>query len=226
MSPFDEQTPDSHAVDRALERLRQTLPLAARLQAQAPLNRDAYRLIQSGFARHGRPPVWAELARRLDRPMDGVGRALASADLIVCDAHGEVEGAYPFTLAPTSHVLRYGGVITRAMCAVDALAVAPVLGLDVTITSRCHVSDRPITVVQHGARLHRPDSDCAVVVGLVWQPPGSCAARSLCREIVFLHDTGLARDWQAEAPAERTVLALREAIELGRRFFQPLLSAP
>jgi len=59
-------------------------------------------------------------------------------DLIRMQA-GHVDLAYPFSALPTPWVVRLpGGQERFACCAVDALGIAPMLGLPVGIRSRCH----------------------------------------------------------------------------------------
>jgi hypothetical protein len=70
--------------------------------------------------------------------------ALDATDLIgVRD--GRVEIAYPFTAIPNVYqVILPGGRARYACCAIDALGVAPMLGLPVAIRSQCHQSDAPL----------------------------------------------------------------------------------
>jgi hypothetical protein len=62
------------------------------------------------------------------------------------------------------------------------------------------------------------------MVGIHWQTPCGHTAHSLCRQMVFLADPVLAATWAAEAPAERRVYTLEQAIALGAAFFVPLLA--
>jgi hypothetical protein len=70
--------------------------------------------------------------------------ALDAADLI--GLTGDRVGlAYPFTARPNAYqVILGGGRACYACCAIDALGVAPMLGMPVTVRSRCHWSDAPL----------------------------------------------------------------------------------
>lgn len=215
--------PDAQ-VREALARLRRLLPLAQRLQQQPAAVRSVHRAILDGFVRSGRPPS-ATGGVGDHEQWEAACDALAAADLIVRGPQDEVQGAYPFTRVSTAHRLRMDEVQVHAMCAVDALAVAPLLGRTVHVQSRCAVSDQSIAIMQHGktlASVQPPDAR----VGIEWGDTDGCAARSLCRNMVFLVDVELAHGWQADAAPVRTVLRLDQATELGRRFFAPLLMRP
>jgi hypothetical protein len=70
--------------------------------------------------------------------------ALDAADLVGL-RDGRVQLAYPFTAAPNAYqIILPGGRATHACCAIDALGVAPMLGLPVTVRSRCHQSGAPL----------------------------------------------------------------------------------
>jgi hypothetical protein len=70
--------------------------------------------------------------------------ALDAADLIGL-RDDRVQLAYPFTAAPNAYqVILPGGRAAYACCAIDALGVAPMLGLPVTVRSRCHQSRAPL----------------------------------------------------------------------------------
>jgi hypothetical protein len=61
---------------------------------------------------------------------------LAAEDLVHFDDNGEVRVAYPFSGRPRGHrVLIDGRRWVEAMCAIDALGIAPMLGLPVEISS-------------------------------------------------------------------------------------------
>ena len=66
--------------------------------------------------------------------------ALDTADLIGLEGD-RVQLAYPFTAGPNEfEVILPGGRARYACCAIDALDVAPMVGLPVTLRSRCHRS--------------------------------------------------------------------------------------
>ena len=66
----------------------------------------------------------------------------------------------------------------------------------------------------------------ALVVGVRWQQVASCAAHSLCLEMVFLKDDETARQWQGGDTEHVTLFTIPEAINFGAAFFRPLLDLP
>lgn len=215
-------------VQTALKQLNQLLPLAGRQAAlPAPLA-EVHRAVLRTWIDHGRPPQLAALARRWPNlPLSAALARLAADDLLVLSPGGEqIAGAYPLTLEETPHRLRANGHTLRAMCALDALAVGPLFGLPVEIESICRVTGAPIFLRQNGVSLLAAEPSGDIRVGIHWQPPQSCAAHSLCREMVFLVDAAAAAEWQAIAPDQRDGFSLAAAIELGAAFFAPLLAYP
>jgi hypothetical protein len=95
------------------------------------------------------------------------------------------------------------------MCALDAVAVAPMFDCPATVDSRCHVTDTPIRLRMNGARALEARPSPGIRIGIRWRSPQVCAAHSLCREMVFL--------------ADAAVLGLEEAIGLGAAFFRLLV---
>jgi mercuric reductase len=181
-----------------VDRLEDQLPLRWRQRDLPEELADAHRLILHSFATTGRPPGLDVIGRAAELDGAAVVDRLSSDDLIV-EADGRIEGAYPFSLEPTPHVLSIGGFQVYAMCALDAVAVAPVFGLEVVTASRCAVTDAPIRVHQHGAMVEtfKPTD---LRVGVRWQQPDGCAAHSMCRDMVFLSDLDTAERWRGETP--------------------------
>ena len=114
--------------------------LEARWNArQAHPYRDVLRRILRLFAQRGGPIPVADLP--------GAGSALAALDaddLIRIEA-GQIDLAYPFSAIPTVFALRLAGGRERfAVCAIDALGIAPMLGESVHITAECHHCRAPL----------------------------------------------------------------------------------
>ena len=205
-------------------RLTAIIPLAARQAALPPAWRAAHRAILASYAADGRPPRRVDLAA-----MPGIDDAdtllarLDGDDMVVLDATGEIAGAYPFTSETTPHTVTVGGASVHAMCAVDALSVAPMLGTATRIDSRCAVSGAPVRVVMEGLAV----TECTPagpLVGIHWAAASGHTAHSLCRQMLFLADEATAQQWQADAPDARRLYTLRQAIDLGAAFFVPLLA--
>jgi len=214
------------AVRRDLERLTALLPLAQRQTALAGPVRRVHRAVLGFFADQGRAPDRRDLMRMV--PEADPARALevlAAADLVVLDARGAIVGSYPFSALDTPHRLFIADVETRAMCALDAVAVAPALDREVNIVSECRITGRTVRIHQQGEQLVHAEPG-GTRVGIHWQEPRGCAARSLCMEMVFLADAAAEREWAAQAPRQRSVYMLPEAVAFGAAFFRPLLTTP
>ncbi|MDX1592759.1 MAG: alkylmercury lyase family protein [Gammaproteobacteria bacterium] len=213
---------DDHARD-GYRRLNAIVPLAERRDALPPAWRRAHREILAGFARDCRPPSRRDLA--LMAWIDDAGALLdrlAADDLAVVDAAGEIAGAYPFTTEPTPHRVTLGPVEVHAMCAVDALAIAPMLDVATRIDSVCAVTGTPVRVRMRGMEI-REATPATLRVGIHWAKPArGPTAHSLCRRMLFLADAAAARGWQAEAPESRRLYTLGQAVDLGAAFFVPL----
>ena len=236
---------DGHDVLKTLNRLQALLPFKKRQMALAPPLRYVHRFILKTLARTGRPPKQAEIAAILgskEPPVNALAR-LGASDLVVLsvpvvrdEAAGqaavpenvEVVGAYPMTAETTAHKVVLGGHAVHAMCAVDALAISSMfweetLGQATWIESKCHVTSAPIRIFLRGAKVIEANPSSEVRVGIHWQSFSTCAAHTLCTEMVFLRDAATAERWRASDPSSIDILTISEAIELGAAFFVPLL---
>jgi mercuric reductase len=148
---------------------------------------------------------------------------LRGKDLLVLDELGAIAGAYPFTTEKTPHCLTVNGQRVHAMCALDALAISPLFGLEVQIDSRCAASNAAIHIHQRGLKLLEVKPSNDLLLGIHWQQTAGCAAHSLCREMVFLKNLEAAMKWQGLAPETRELYDLEEAVQLAAGFFKPLL---
>ncbi len=211
----------------AVARLNDQLPLQARQQAlPAPLV-EVHRALLRSLAERGRPLSRDEIGEILpDGAVDPALRRLGHDDLAVLSPGGsEALGAYPMTVESTPHRLRLGAVSVNAMCALDALSVAPMFGTEVEIDSRCHLTGEPIHVRQRDHEILEASPSTEVRVGVRWQQPSGPAAHSMCMEMVFLKDAATARSWQAGDTTNISLFTLSEAVDFGAAFFKPLLEA-
>lgn len=62
-----------------------------------------------------------------------------------------------------------------------------------------------------------------LLLGIHWQKATTCAAHSLCREMVFLKDLDAAMRWQKIASEVRELFGPQEAARIAAQFFMPLL---
>lgn len=212
-------------VEQAIERLHSQLPLRARQQALSPELVKVHRAILRSFIEQGGPLKSAEIAPMVaDGDAAGALKRLSDDDLVVLDRTGqEPVGAYPMTVSDTPYRVQVAGHGFHAMCALDALSIAPMYDQEVRIESRCHVTGDPVTIVQRGMGIveARPSRD--VRVGIHWQNPSGAAAHSMCLEMIFLRDAETAVKWQGGDIDNLAVFTLDEAVAFGAGFFKPLV---
>ena len=116
----------------------------------SPAERAFYLWILERFATGGPPAAEAIRTKAIELGLDlaQAREKLAADDLVHFDDNGEVTVAYPFSGPPRGHrVLIDGQRWVEAMCAIDALGIAPMLGLPVEITSRDPVSGSEVLVL-------------------------------------------------------------------------------
>jgi len=208
----------------ALDKLNSLLPLKARQSQLEPQHRKLHIAILGHFARTGEPLPRDRIAQQLGE--DGVDAALARLaedDLVVLTPdRRNIAGAYPFTAEERVHAVLVNGHTVHAMCALDALAIAPMFEAAVRIDSRCHVTDTPVEIHMQGAELlsARPGD---VRVGIRWQGTSGCAAQSLCLEMVFLGDAESAQGWRQQDSDNISVFELPDAVRFAAAYFLPLL---
>lgn len=212
------------ATAETLYRLHGLLPLKERQQRLPQIEVKLHRSLLRSFVERGRPLAKGEISRSLGAANpDTLLDHLRACDLVVLDGRGEVVGAYPLTMERTPHILQVNGNRVHAMCALDALAVSPMFGLEVQIDSRCAASQEPIHLRQRGLELLEMAPSEELLLGIHWQEATTCAAHSLCREMVFLKDLDAAMSWQKMAPEARELFGLQEAAQIAAQFFVPLL---
>ena len=193
-----------------------------RLPAQL---KAAHQCVLLSLVSKGRPPTIDELRIILgdNSYMESV-RKLAVEDLVVLNKEGtQPAGAYPVTSEITPHKITVYAHTIYAMCALDALSVAPMFAVSVTIESRCHVSQTPIIIRMQGSELLDTQPSPDIMVGIRWQMPSAVAAHSMCLEMVFLKDRQTAQAWQETDMINISLFSLAEAVEFGKAFFLPLL---
>lgn len=208
-----------------LDRLNQLLPLKSRQDALDPLLRDIHRKILKSFAAAGKPLTRAKIADEAGAAgVDEVLNKLAADDLVVLsDDRQEITGAYPFTVEQRVHQVNVNGQDAYAMCALDAVSIAPMCQASTRILSKCHVTDTPVEIqMNEGKVLSAMPAD--VHVGIRWQSTSGCAAKNLCMEMVYLKDALTAEKWQQQDKDNISIYPLSEAVKFGAAFFKPLLA--
>jgi hypothetical protein len=190
--------------------------------------RAVHQAVLRSFAATGRPPAPRSLAG-IAAPFEtaAVLSGLVELDHLCLDEAGLITVAYPFSTARTPHLVELGnGVSAYAMCAIDALGIAPMLREPILISSLDARTGEPISVSldASGDGQWRPAS--AVV--FVGQAADSCAcssAETCCGFMNFFVNRRSARSWAGMHPEiSGRILSQRRAIELGRVIFGRMLS--
>lgn len=149
---------------------------------------------------------------------------LALQDLIIFDKENKkISGAYPFSLNKTPHQVFFNNKNIYAMCAFDAIAIAPVFNLKTKIISRCFLTDEEIIIEQNGEVTEKimPSND--IFIGIRWQSAGVCAAESLCMEMIFLSGNEIAEQWQNK-DEYKAIYCFNDAVEFATAYFKPLIA--
>jgi len=211
-------------IQAAVARLNSQLPLKARQTKLPHILQMLHQDILCSFIERGRAPTQSELKAQfhgLDVE-ESLGK-LGEADLIVLDKKGDFPvGAYPVTNEKTAHQVVVNGHTIHAMCALDALSVAPMFDEEAVITSACHLSKTLIRILMQGNAILSASPENAVV-GIRWQMPASVAAHSMCMEMVFLKDMQTGVAWQAGDTESISLFTLPDAVAFGKAFFLPLM---
>ena len=216
---------NSTLVDDAVERLSRQLPLQTRQSALTSVLRRLHQRVIESLVLQGRPPSDEEIVSLVGTDQaDAAVRRLGGDDLVVLSTdRRSIVGAYPVTTETTPHEVHVSGHLIYAMCALDAVSVAPMFGMPVEICSHCRVTDEFVCIKQDGERVLEA-APAGVRVGVRWQmPSGDHAAHSMCREMIFLRDDAAAAEWSRGDRQNHSVFTLEEAVEFGTRTFRPLL---
>lgn len=211
-------------IQTAVERLDSLLPLKARQEKLPASLKAAHHKVLFTLVEQGRAPTNRELAELFGNQSvyENLHR-LAADDLVVLNQDGtEVLGAYPVTMEHTPHAIIINGHTIHAMCALDAVSVAPMFSTEVKIDSVCHTSNTAINILMRDSEIIQAQPSLDIVIGIRWQTPSSIAAHSLCMEMVFFKDRDTAKPWQKDDVKNISLFSLQEAVEFGRRFFLPL----
>ena len=199
----------------------------ARLEPLSPSERDLYDWILTAFAT-GTPPApdtLADTASSLDLEVEIALATFAREDLVHHDpATGAILVAYPFSGTPRGHrVLVDRTHQVEAMCAIDALGIAPMLDLPIEIISRDPQTGTEIWVLIHPGEGAWWEPETVVVLdGCVCTDGPSY--RNWCAALNFFESGESALGYLVANPEiSGHAIPLPEAIELGRSIFGDLL---
>ena len=150
---------------------------------------------------------------------------LAEGDFLCLDHTGQITAAYPFSATPTPHTVQItGGASAYAMCAIDALGIAAMLGTSVHIRSADEATGEPIRVAVDGTgALWEPDT-AVVFVGRTASDRQGPSAAFCCGFMNFFSSHAMAAAWAAAHPdVTGGILSQRRALEVGQQIFGQLL---
>jgi len=200
-------------ISYALDKLNTVLPLVERQRKLSFEEQKCHRNILSEFSKSGRVPDTVPLT---------ILKKLYKNDLIVLDNSNKIIGAYPFSLRKTDHHIFNENIDLYAMCAFDAVAIAPLFLIKLNIVSQCYVTKETIEIGQDSEQVISVKPSREIYVGIRWQSAGSCSADSLCLEMIFLKDKNIANVWKGD-DKDRSIFSLTDAIDFSVSYFKPLL---
>lgn len=191
----------------------------------AAATRRLHRALLEGLLATGEVPLAADLAGVAGIDESAVPERLwelVEADYAGCDETGRLRCLYPLSVGQTPHVVTIDGRRRYAMCAIDALGVAAMLGQAVVIETGCVGCGTAMRIeLCPGALMSVAPPGAVVVARLGSEEP----AREVCCPVTVFACG--AED--AQAFAERTpgthILALEEARGLGEALFGDLRRA-
>ena len=160
-------------------------------------------------------------AAQLDLDFDKARDQLAAEDLVHFDADGSIAVAYPFSGRPTSHRVLLGGRSVYAMCAIDALGIAPMFDRAIVVTSHDPITDAEINVwlQPDGAATWQPE-EAVVVTGRCCE---GAAFEGCCRVLNFFASSENAERYLSERAVHGFPITLPQAIDVGRAIFGDVL---
>jgi len=194
-----------------------------------PRGGTLHRFILETFAKTGRSPT-----------LEGIQRQFALSSIEEADAlvtklehrgsvhrhpgDHELTHAYPFSNEATPHLVQLAnGPQVYAMCAIDALGMPFMLKKDVEIHSACVQCGGEIQIQVKSEQItqHSPEG---IVVWFPTVREQCVAATDLCPDVNFFCSPEHLKQWNIEHPGQSgELLAFVQALEGGRRIFEPLL---
>jgi hypothetical protein len=150
---------------------------------------------------------------------------LAAGDFLCLDRAGRITAAYPFSATATAHRVRItGGAGAYAMCAIDALGIAAMLGTSVLISSADPVTAEPIAVTVDASDSDWRPTTAVVFVG---RTADQCAGPSsviCCSYINFFATRPVATAWaRAHPEIDGGILSQASALQVSEQIFGQLL---
>ncbi|MCW8935530.1 MAG: alkylmercury lyase family protein [Gammaproteobacteria bacterium] len=214
----------NNKLEVALKRLNMILPLKERQDKCSAQHKELHQQMLRSFVTYGRILNKDEMANWVDNVPQAM-RVLSENDMVTFSENAEPTGAYPFTMSEREHIVYVNGFKVHAMCALDALAVAPMFDETTEINSQCRVTGEPVHIQMSGETIQNPEEVLNLHFGIIWgaADSGASCADSLCMDMIFLKDTEVAKKWLSDDVNGREIFSLTDAVEFSSRFFVPLL---
>jgi len=214
----------SNKVKKALIKLRDILPLQENQQQLSVQHKKLHQQVLHSFVNKGRILNRDEMAQYVDNLEKAID-ILNTNDMVTFSDKGEPIGAYPFTMNEREHKIQVNGYQVNAMCALDALSIAPMFDENTNIISQCRVTGDPVNIKMSGENIKNYEQVKNIHFGIFWGAADeqSYCADSLCMEMIFLRDSEIAQQWLDDNSQGKEVFTLLEAVEFACKFFVPLL---
>lgn len=186
----------------------------------SPSAHQVYRALVDALLATGALPDDATLARATGLPVAEVRAALAAlvaGDWAGRDETGAIVALYPFSVTPTATTVQLAGVTRHAMCAIDALGIAPMLGRATTIQSTCPVSGEALTLTVEpgGVREYAP-----ATLAVLYRRAAGPAHLNRCGATRFFRSPEDGRRWLAtNGGPDDVILSPAAGFARGRRIF-------
>jgi hypothetical protein len=190
----------------------------------SPVDRRVHRALLEGVLGSGAVPDDAALAATAGIDPADLPRhlaALVAADYLALDPAGRPTCLYPLSLVPTPHVVAFGGVRRHAMCSIDALGVAAMLGRAVTIEGSCAVCRAPVRIDVAPGTIVRAEPTEAVVVA---RGDGDASGFDACCPFTLFACSPAHGEAAAARQPDTGVLTLAEGLEAGETIFGDFLA--
>jgi len=190
-----------------------------------PADRHLHRALLTAFLTTGQLPALDALSEATGLSLDDVSKrltALADGDYLAFDPAGHLTCLYPFSAVLTPHVVVIEGKRRYAMCSIDALGMAAMLGQEVTIAATCAHCGKPLRLVVRSGAVVQHDPPETVVIA--HRDEAGSAADRCCPFTLFACGDEHAQTVVAQL-AGSTLLSLAEALPQAEGIFGDLLRA-
>lgn len=190
-----------------------------------PMDRALYRILLTRFLATGEVPAGDVLTKSSGLSPDAVTErvaALAAGDYLAFDHAGRLTCLYPFSAVPTPHVVVVERNRRYAMCSIDALGIAAMLGQEVEIEGACARCGRALRLRVRPGEVVPHDPAGTVVVARrddVGPSAGSC-----CPFTLFACSDIHGQELMDRTPGS-VLLSLPDALQEAERIFGDLLRA-